>query len=140
MTTPHQVVEAARAWLGTPWHHQGRSTAGVDCAGVCIKVAHALGESAFDVADYGRYPNNDRMRELLREHCTERFGEPLPGMIALMAFSTEPRHMGIIAPYPYGGVSIVHALARAGKVTEHRLSPEWRRRVVGLFDYRGVER
>ena len=123
--TPEKVVEAARQWIGTPWVHQGRSSAGVDCAGLCIKVAHQLGESEFDVSDYGRYPNNDRMRELLREHCTERFGDPLPGMIALMSFAAEPRHMGIIVPYRYGGVALLHALVTAGAVTEHRLSPAW---------------
>jgi hypothetical protein len=51
-----QVVSAAREWIGVPFRHQGRTRDGVDCAGVVIKVAHALGLSSFDATGYRRLP------------------------------------------------------------------------------------
>lgn len=138
--SPEDVVVVARTWIGVPWHHQGRSRAGIDCAGYCQQMSVDLEQTDFDSADYGRYPTNDHMRAVLREHAIERTGEPLVGMVALMSFGALPRHMGVLVPYRHGGLALVHALASVGKVVEHRLSPEWRSRIVGLFDFPGVVR
>ena len=59
-----QVVAAGRCYTGVRWHHQGRTRAGLDCAGLIIRTAHDLGLSEFDLADYGRLPDG-RMSELL---------------------------------------------------------------------------
>ncbi|MBA3588308.1 NlpC/P60 family protein [Methylibium sp.] len=138
--TPEQVVAAARGWRDVPYVHQGRSRAGVDCAGLVIMVAHELGASSFDVADYGRYPSRDRMRELMRSLCSECTGEPLPGMVAMMQFTGEPRHLGIVVAYRHGGVALVHALQAAGRVAEHRIDALWRSRITALFEMPGVKR
>ena len=53
--TGEAVVAQARTWLGTPWRHQGRSPRGVDCAGLVVLVARALGLADHDVAGYGRH-------------------------------------------------------------------------------------
>jgi cell wall-associated NlpC family hydrolase len=138
--TPDVVVAAARDWMGVRWVHQGRSRAGVDCIGLCSMTAQDVGAVVPDVTDYGRYPNADRLREFLQEHCVERFGEPSPGMLALMQFTTEPRHLGFIVPYRHGGLALLHSMPSVGKVAEHRLDTRWRSRIVGLFDLPGVER
>ncbi|HKW82999.1 MAG TPA: NlpC/P60 family protein [Burkholderiaceae bacterium] len=139
-TWPELVVATARKYLGVRWHHQGRSRAGVDCAGLVVCVAHDLGLSEFDTSDYGRLPNGDTMRSLLREHCTELRADALaPGLVALMRFDGEPQHMGIVADYVHGGHSIVHALAQRRCVVEHRLDELWRRRIVALYALPGVE-
>lgn len=36
------IITAARAQLGTPFRHQGRSAQGVDCVGLLICIGRAL--------------------------------------------------------------------------------------------------
>lgn len=140
VVTPVQVVAATRAYLGVRWHHQGRGRAGMDCAGLVVCVAHDLGLSEFDTRDYGRVPNGDTMRQVLREHCIELPANALaPGLVVLMRFDADPQHMGIVADYVHGGFSIVHALAQQRRVVEHRLDQLWLNRIVALYALPGVE-
>lgn len=133
MTTRADVIAEARAWAGTRWHHQGRSRAGVDCVGLVIKVAHALGLSAFDIADYARQPDPAMMRALLAEHM-EPIAKPEPGDVLLMRFEKEPQHVAIMTDR-----GIIHAYAQARKVVEHRLDSLWRGRIVGAYRFKGLD-
>jgi hypothetical protein len=138
--TPDQVVAAARSYIGTRWHHQGRNRAGLDCVGLIVCVAHDLGVSDFDSRDYGRLPSADALREGLRAHCIELPVAALaPGLLALMRFEREPQHLAFTADYLYGGLSIVHALAQSRRVVEQRLDDLWRGRIVALYQMPGVE-
>jgi len=140
MISPDEVVTVARSYMGVPWHHQGRNRAGMDCAGLIVCVAHDLSLSEFDTRDYGRLPSGDQMRSVLREHCVELPATALaPGLVALMRFETDPQHLAIVAPYLYGGFSIVHALVQSRRVVEHRLDDLWRSRIVALYQLPGVE-
>lgn len=140
MKTPADVVTAARSYIGVRWHHQGRSRAGLDCAGLVVCVAHDLGLSDFDTRDYGRLPAGDAMRKVMRTHCTELPADALaPGVVALMRFDAEPQHLAIVADYLYGGHSIAHALMQSRRVVEHRLDDLWRGRIVSLYALPGVE-
>jgi cell wall-associated NlpC family hydrolase len=141
-TTPEHVVAAARAYLGVRWHHQGRSRAGLDCIGLIVRVAHDLGLSLADVHGYGRHPDGDRLLAGLRTHCVERSGAaPAPGMVALMRFDIDPQHLAIVVPYAVdSGLAIVHALAPARRVVEHRLDAAHLASIVALFDLPGVAR
>ena len=151
MTTRADVVAEARRWLGTPFHHQARLRGvGCDCGGLVGGVAVSLGlvdprwgAATFDVefAGYGRQPHAG----LLRIVC-DRFMraiqtvEAQPGDVLLMSFAGgAPQHLGIIADYRHGGHSLVHALATAGRVVEHRLSPAWRGKAVAAYSLPGVE-
>ena len=137
VAAPRDVVAAARGFLGVRWHHQGRSSAGLDCAGLVIAVAHVLGLSAFDTRDYGRLPSGQRMREILDAHCA-RAPALQPGVVALMRFEADPQHLAIVADYVYGGLSLVHALMTERRVCEHRLDTHWRARIVALYALPGV--
>jgi cell wall-associated NlpC family hydrolase len=136
------VVATARSWIGTRWAHQGRSRAGIDCAGLVIVTAHQLGLFTFDTRDYGKLPNGNRMRELLDEHCVAwpAGGGLQPGLIALMRFEIAPQHLAIIADYPSapGHYSLVHALVTERRVCEHRLDTHWRSRIIALYALPGV--
>ena len=83
------VVAQARAWLGTPWRHQGRSPRGVDCAGLVVLVARALGLADHDVAGYSRLVGADeegtlaRLKQHRRELVDPTIGEH-GGRIALV--------------------------------------------------------
>jgi len=43
IVTGSDVVAQARKYMGVRWAHQGRSPAGMDCAGLVIRVAQDLG-------------------------------------------------------------------------------------------------
>ncbi len=134
--SPISVVAAARALLGVRYRHQGRTRLGLDCAGLVILVAHEMSLSAFDTVEYGRLPDSGRMQALLDEHCTR--GTMQAGMVALLRFEAEPRHLGIVADYPHGGWSLIHALATERRVCEHRIDDAWRARIVALYALPGV--
>lgn len=137
--TRDEVVAAARDWLGVPFLHQGRSRAGVDCAGLVICVARGLGElpEGYDVNGYRRAPDGSMLRE-----CDARL-VPISGLeagaVAMMRFSEEPQHLAFVAPYRHGGFALIHALQKSGRVVEHRLDPTWRGRIVRLFRFPGVD-
>lgn len=135
MTTRQEVIEESRTWLGTRWVHQGRSRAGVDCIGIVIKVAHALNIFTFDTFDYSRQPDPNRMRELLGEHMDPiAIADARIGDVLLMRFEREPQHVAIVTDK-----GIIHAYAQARRVVEHRLDSVWKSRIVGAYQFKGLE-
>lgn len=133
MTTRQQIVDESRTHLGVRWVHQGRSRAGVDCIGLVIRVAHALGLSTFDIADYSRQPDPSMMRRLLGEHM-EPVSQPQIGDVLLMKFEREPQHVAIVTDR-----GIIHAYAQARRVVEHRLDSLWKSRIVRAYQFKGIE-
>ena len=144
--TRADVVAEARTWLDTPYVHQHRAKGhGVDCVGLVIGVARQLGIVApdFDVNAYPRKPDG---RTLLAR-CGE-FMDPIrdedvrPGHVLVLAFRKDPQHMGILADYLYGGLSLVHAYGTTdgkGRVEEWHMQRERRSfRPLRAFALRGV--
>jgi len=132
MPTPQAIVAAARAWVGTPFQHQARVPGrGVDCAGVIVGVAAALGLPHQDITGYGPEPYKGQLQKALEAQC-DRLAAPVPGCILLMRFATEPQHLAILTDTN----TIVHAYAAVRKCVEHRLDDKWRRRIVAAYGYR----
>lgn len=133
-----QIVTEARTWLGVRWEHQGRTRTGVDCAGLVIKTAHALGLTTFDTADYERQAKDETMLALFSEHLDAiDIIHAEPGDVVVMRFDNQ-RHAGILGEYIYGGLSLIHAYSMSRKVVEHRLDEVWQARIIGAFRFRGV--
>ncbi len=114
MTTRAEVIAAARRFIGTPYQHQQRMPGvAIDCAGVVICAGRELGLLApdFDVTGYSRQPDGT-----LVDYC-ERYMTRLEpaamqaGDVVVIRFDGEPQHFGILAPYRYGGLSIIHAVS-----------------------------
>lgn len=126
MPTREQIIAEARSWLGTPWVHQHRTKGvGVDCAGLVIGVARALGvvPADFDVNGYGRQPDGTLLDVCdAHLHRVPR-GQMQPGDVVVLAYERDPQHMGIVVPYRGSAdmLGLVHAADLAGKVIEHRL-------------------
>jgi cell wall-associated NlpC family hydrolase len=133
MTTRQDIVDEARKHLSVRWVHQGRSRAGIDCVGLVIRVAHGLGLSTFDTADYSRQPDPVRMRALLAEHMTPVTNRQI-GDVLLMRFEKEPQHVAIVTD-----IGIIHAYAQVRRVVEHRFDSVWQSRVVGAYAFKGIE-
>ena len=142
MFTRSDVVAQARSWLGTPYQHQARCKgAGVDCAGLIIGVAHALGASLYDTTAYGRQPLGAKLLEILQANARPAGHAWLPGQIVLMRFASEPQHLGLLASCTHapGQLNLIHAYGHSGRVVEHRLSSLWRTRVLARFEFPGVQ-
>lgn len=139
--TRTDVVQAARGWLGTPYHHQARlQGVGVDCVGLVIGVARELGlvDPSFDVPAYPRSPDGASLMALADLHM-QRIDVPLQsGQVIVVAFDANPQHLGIVGDYRHGGHSIIHAAARPGRVIETRLMFSSAMRFVAAFDMPGV--
>lgn len=129
------IVAAARGWVGTPFHHQGRvKGAGVDCIGLVIGVARELGLlDGYDYTAYGRIPNPVVFGRELRANMDPVAG-PAPGCVLWFAWSRAPQHVGIVSD-----TGLIHAFATAGRVVETGLDPQWLARSRGAFRFRGVE-
>lgn len=134
------IIQAARGWIGTPFHHHGRvKNVGVDCLGLLIGVARELDLrdnqgillAGYDALDYGHLPDEQRLYTALKQHCkgARKLRE---GLIALFEIDGSARHLGIIGEFN-GDLTLIHAYAPARKVVEHRLDEHWRRKIVKLF-------
>lgn len=127
------IISEARKWLNTRFHHQGRVMgAGVDCAGVIIAVAQALGYQIHDVQGYSRLPHKNKLQEHL-EQDLDKIDQLENGCVLLMRFDMEPQHLAI-----YNAVdnTIIHAYQSVGKCVEHTLDETWRNRITGIYRFR----
>lgn len=128
------LVDSARKYLGTPFKHRGRTPAGLDCAGLGWLAYHDLGIDLPDVRAYGREPfRNGLMQGLAAALGDPVEGEPQPGDVVVMRFDRDPHHVALIASSPYGALTMIHADGNHGCVVEHRLSDDWRARIVAVY-------
>ncbi len=140
--TSMQPYEVAMKYLGVPFRHRGRSrpsrtyTGAMDCLGLLVVVALDMELEVFDKKVYGREPWRDGLRAGLRQHCGPPIKRTLaPNDILLMAppREKEPSHVGIVAPYPPGGLGIIHTMASIGRVCYHRLDVTRTRQIVEAY-------
>ena len=122
-------VAAARAYVGTPFRHQGRDHLGLDCIGLVVCAARDAGYTLTDRTDYPRDPNGLLSVELARQF--DAVETAAPGDILLMRFRGEPQHVAILA-----GATLIHGYASIGRVVEHGLDVKWRRRIVQAYRLR----
>lgn len=141
--TPDAIVAAARAAIDTPFKHEGRQAGvGLDCAGLLVHVAREVGIEPLDRSGYARMPANGQIEEALQEHVDAgilarvSITDILPGDLFLMRFAGEKasRHLGICA-----GETMIHAWAIVRKVCEHRIDETWRRSIVRVYRFSGVD-
>ena len=118
-----EVVESARSWLGTRYHHaadvKGRQ-GGVDCAMLLVRVYCDLGlVEPFDPRPYRRdwflHRNEERYLRFLLARSHE-VREPGLGDIVLFRVGRCFAHAGIVSRAD--PLTIIHAFAGAGCVIE----------------------
>lgn len=114
-----KVIQEARSWLGTPYHHEGRvKGVGVDCAMLLVAVYHACGL----IPDIDPRPysfdwmlNRDEEKFLgwVKEYGSET-DDPQPGDVLVWRFGRTFSHGSILVDQVG---AIVHAYRPAGYVT-----------------------
>ncbi len=147
----HALVEEARSWLGTKFHHQGRvkksinSRGGCDCLGLVVKVSDSLGLrdkygsfiKDLDESNYPRSPDGQCLLQKLSYHFQEIEQKNINvGDLLLFSFAKYPQHLGFVAERNYGAqkqLTIIHAYSSSGYVCEHHLDNKWRRRIVSAY-------
>jgi hypothetical protein len=144
-----RIVEIAREYLGTRFHHQGREKGvGIDCVGLPICVAerleikdrHGVPILRTDHLSYSPEPGS----RLVHDICVRRLDQKAAGAaledgdVLTMRVPTLPCHAAIVAFHgldPY----IIHAYsAGPEKCVEHILNEAWSRRIIGKFRFPGV--
>jgi len=128
------IIGAARAYLGVPYLHQGRTRQGLDCVGLLLCVAHDLGITDYEIDHYSRVPSGRMMQRLLAKHVTR---VPLSDLhtadILHIAFQQQPQHLAFVTDK-----GMIHADSRHG-VVEHHLVDPWRSRIRAAYRVPGVE-
>ena len=117
----NKLVEEAKSWIGTPFHHEARvKGAGVDCGMLLLEVfEHAGLIPHIDVKHYPRDFMMHRKEEwylaIVSTHTRELNGGPyLPGDVILFKHGRVFSHGGIITEWPI----IIHASAQDRCVCE----------------------
>jgi len=139
MVTRSDVVNEARKWKDTPWRHMGRNTNGIDCVGLPVMIAKALGIFHYDVKGYAREPANLDMLKHFRANMIEYpVVEAKAGDVIIFRDGKFPFHVGIIGD-KYDDLSLIHAYAGRRKVIEEMYYPEWFNRALACFAFPGLE-
>jgi len=131
------VITQARKYVGTPFLHQGRTDKGLDCVGLIARVAKDLNLSNYDFLQYNQIPNPILFMSILRS-CPDwdriSIQEITVGDVLVLKLSEYPCHLAFLATES----RIIHALSLRGRVCEHRLSSDWRRKIRDCFRFKGV--
>lgn len=140
-----RIVAAARACLGTPWVHQGRRPGvGLDCVGLLVAIARALGVAHVDLRAYPRDPTGVLVPTLRRSLVELPLAMvPQLGDVVVFRIRREPQHVAVIvdrAGCRHGSRNMVHALrdTPVSRVVEHVYDAAWQRRAVHLFTWPGL--
>ena len=135
--TADDIVSAARACIDTPFMHQGRiPELALDCAGLIIAVAKAVGAEYVDVAGYSRFPSGGILESCL---CSQPSLDIITGAdkqagdVLLIRFAGDPQHLAI-----FTGDTIIHSYASVGKVCEHVMDAAWEKRIVCAYRFKGL--
>jgi NlpC/P60 family putative phage cell wall peptidase len=133
------IVSAARAWIGTPYHHQASARGvGTDCLGLIRGVWRDIyGSDAEKPPPYSRDWAEAGGRETMLE-AAARHLMPIPRELAMpgdvVIFRLRPaviaKHAAIIA----SPTTMIHAIEGA-PVSEVSLSLWWCRRIAGVFRF-----
>jgi len=127
-----QMVTAARACLGTPFHHQGRkANVGLDCIGLVIVALQAVGTNVQDNTYYGRRPDGISLINALEQHGARRVTEIQTGDVLVFRYDRQPQHVALAID----GNHMIHSFAPAGRVVETDIGDYWQRRLSGIYRF-----
>lgn len=139
MKNNKKIVECAREYIGTAFHHQGRvKGVGVDCAGlvVCSIKDSGILEKVPDLYNYARRPDGFLLQAILDNSCDKIDPSCIEvGDILLFRISgNNPQHLGLVSRAdPF---YMIHAYFPSRKVVEHRIDQTWWDKLVSPYRVR----
>ena len=136
--TREQIIAEARALLGTPWAHQGRTPGvGIDCAGVVVHIL-ALNGIRYDVSGYAYEPNGELT--LHADSCLTRISKAAfqPADVLVFRIKKLPQHVALATDK-----GILHSFNRGpgtlSKVVETGLTDQWRAHIVAAYKFPWID-
>ena len=136
----NDIIHTAKGLIGVPYRHQGRSRAGLDCAGVIIVVGQTegvMGEEAEVTKAYPRRPDAAKFAAAMIEAglIQRPFGTQEHGDILRINTAGWPVHLGLYEIDENGMEWYIHAYLPHKKVTRDPLTPEVRRAICSVWRY-----
>lgn len=143
--TREDVVNEARSWIGTPYHHLARvKGAGVDCAQLLLAVYKDVGaipelEVGYYPFDWAHHHNEERYLGWVSRLGVPVTGTPQPGDVALFTFGRCVSHGAIVEEWPI----VIHAYFRQGVVRtdvngNELVDPKGRSRLHSVWSLKGL--
>lgn len=138
-----QIIDCARSWIGTPYHHQASARhIGCDCLGLVRGVWREIyGEEPLVVPpytpDWAEASGSETLLNAARQCLTEiplKAARPGDAILFRMTPNVPAKHIAILSAED----QIIHAYW-ARFVTESRLIPYWRRRQAYAFSFPDIE-
>lgn len=140
MIKPEDVIDEAKTWLETPFHHEAMiKGVGVDCGHLIMGAFSAVGAfAAFKPDDYPPdwhfHRGEERFLDCLRK-VADPVGDPLPARVVMFRFGRCASHGGIVIEWPL----IIHAYFGQGVVfSDISENLKLRGRVHSFWQVRGV--
>jgi len=110
------VVEAARKWIGTPYHHNAMVPhAGIDCATLLVasfKGAGLIGDIQLPLysPQWHLHRDEDKYLDFIKRFCVEVERPPIIGDIVVWKFHRCFSHGAIVVDWP----TVIHAFIGSG--------------------------
>jgi len=130
------MIDAVRACIDTPFHHQGRAPGvGLDCIGLVIVALRAACVAVQDRTDYGRRPDGKSLVAALEDHGAVAVNDWQAGDVLLFRYDRQPQHVALATSTD----TMIHSFAPAGKVVETLIGDYWKRRLTGVYRFKKGE-
>lgn len=128
------LADEARSLLHVPFRRQGRTSYGVDCAGLLVLAAERVGcdLSAFDDQSYGHVSPAGKLEAALDAALTPVALTSLHVGAVVLLDTPGGAHVGIVGEQR-GHLSIIHATELRGCVVEHRIDSHIRAAIVKAY-------
>lgn len=121
LVNPLDVVRTAQSYVGTPFHHQGRTPGSeLDCVGTIVCSCQAHNYPIKDFRAYGRDADSKELLRQLRLYFNQKTNLVIEVgniLVFWLTHRTIPQHVA----WAIGGGRMVHAYG-GGKVREEAIS------------------
>lgn len=129
-----RFTAALLTWLGVPFHYQGRTRAGTDCAGLVLAALAEQGVALQAPGDYHTSAAGALLPAEL-ERCPLLCQRPAheaaqPGDLLLFSIRRQPQHLAVALE----AGRMIHATPTAG-VRAVTLSPLWGSRLAAVYGW-----
>jgi len=129
--------EAAFQYIGVPFKHMGRTSAGLDCAGLILMTAADCGYIAESTPVYGHEPRDGHMLKTLLAHgckVVDRAPRVDDIVVTSLRDGGPSVHVGIVTDHP-NGLGIIHTYGLIGRVVHQRLDDNKLRNVTEVLEW-----
>jgi len=128
MTHKERIIQLARSYVGTPYHHQARVPGvGIDCVGILVCIVREIGivPAEWDYNNYLSEAQDDALLDILNQYLVTT-ASPESGDVLTFRMGRWPHHVAVLS----GENTIIHSYASIGRVVETNLDEVMRNRII----------